>query len=426
MARLLAGLVLGAVAAVILALALALSIRPALPELEVADAATAARTRDLARTAQDLLSLEPAAGELALPMEQIRALIVSARRIQPGVRARAEVEDGRLVLRGAIGAPALPSRLFWVNPTLVIAPSDNGLVIERAAIGHLPIPPVLVRWALSEALDRFLGPDFGGIALGALREVRIASDRIDLGYALDEGDRERFYEGLKSRVRGLAGGTDRGRIYTHLWFLDRAGDRRGLPRTGSVVPYLRHVIAQAEGGEDMKAALLALTLYCGEEAFGPAIGASLGDGMRGRRNHCERTTLGGRDDLKRHFIVSAGLYAARSGQVAFGMGELKELLDSNEGGSGFSFDDIAADLAGARFAQLTLMTPEAERPALLDRIGSEADVLPPLDGLPSGLRDAEFRSRYDDVESPAYRELIAEINRRIDVMPLYAGTSDDG
>lgn len=426
MARFLTALVLGIVAAVILALALAVSIRPAVPELDVPDAASAARTRDLARVAQDLLSSEPAAGELALPMEQIRALIVSARRIQPGVRARAEVEEGRLVLRGAIGAPALPSRIFWLNPTLVIAPSDDGLVIARAAVGHLPIPPALVRWGFSEALDRLLGPDFGEIALGAVREVRVAPDRIDLAYALGEADRERFYDGLKDRVRGLAGGTDRGRIYTHLWFLDRLGDRRGLPRTGSVVPYLRHVIDRAEGGDDMKAALLALTLYCGEEAFGPAIGANLGDGMRGRRNHCERTTLGGRDDLKRHFIVSAGLYAARSGQVAFGMGELKELLDSNEGGSGFSFDDIAANLAGARFAQVALATPEAERPALLARIGTEADVLPPLDGLPSGLRDTEFRSLYDDLESPAYRELIAEINARIDAMPLYAGTSADG
>ena len=39
-------------------------------------------------------------------------------------------------------------------------------------------------------------------------------------------------------------------------------------------------------------------------------GRAATSGCRGRRNGCEQHDAGGRDDLKRHFVVSAGLYAA--------------------------------------------------------------------------------------------------------------------
>ena len=120
-------------------------------------------------------------------------------------------------------------------------------------------------------------------------------------------------------------------------------------------------------------------------------------------------------------MISAGLYAATSGKAAFGMGELKELLDSNAGGSGFSFDDMAVDLAGVRFAEALLAAPRADWPAMVARIGDDGTLVPSLDGLPSGLSEAEFRRRYGDVDSPAYAELVRELRRRVDALPFYAG-----
>jgi hypothetical protein len=406
-------------------LGLAVQFRPALPARAAPDAESAGLTRDLAGTLRDVLAAEAARGEIALPLARIRALLTSAGRIQPGLRADAAVEDGRLVLRGSIGSPLLPGPL-WLNPRLVVANSDRGFDIESASLGHLPIPPGLARRALEAGIDHVLGQGYGGVALRAIRGIDVVPEGVTLSYALSEEERLAFFTRVKERVRGFTGDADNARIYAHLWYLDRAGDQGRLPREGSALPYLRHVIDQAEGAEDMKAALLALTLYCGEDALGPAVGATLSPAMQGRRNHCDGTTLAGRDDLKRHFVVSAGIYAARSGDVAFGMGEFKELLDSNEGGSGFSFDDMAADLAGARFAKVALGTAPDARAALSARIATEEDVLPSLEGLPSGMPEAAFRARFGDVESPAYQAMIAEINARLDAMPLYQGTAGDG
>ena len=171
----------------------------------------------------------------------------------------------------------------------------------------------------------------------------------------------------------------------------------------------------------MRAALYALALDCGDPAFGEAIGVEPApSGWSRAGNGCGRTTLAGRDDLKRHFVVSAGLYAATtSGTVAFGVGELKELLDSGES-EGFSFDDMAADAAGVRFAAAFLEAAPAEWPAMLAAIGGEADVMPALDGLAEGLDAATFQARFGGVDSPEYAAVVAEIGRRVAALPLYA------
>jgi hypothetical protein len=120
-------------------------------------------------------------------------------------------------------------------------------------------------------------------------------------------------------------------------------------------------------------------------------------------------------------VISAGLYAATtSGTVALGVGELKELIDSTAGGEGFSFDDMAADAAGVRFAAAFLGAQPSAWPAMLAAIGGEGDVMPSLDGLPEGMDAAAFRARFADMRSPAYAEAVAEIGRRVEALPLYA------
>jgi hypothetical protein len=164
---------------------------------------------------------------------------------------------------------------------------------------------------------------------------------------------------------------------------------------------------------------LALAIYCGEPAIGTAVGVRLRDQMRGDRNHCEGTTLARRLDLKRHFLVSAGLFAEGGGPAAFGVGEVKEILDSGEGGTGFSFDDMAANLAGARLAAAFLAAPKSEWPEMLGLAQEESDVMPDVGDLPRGMSEADFRARFGAVDSPAYAEMLAEIERRIDALPFH-------
>ncbi|MBN1490432.1 MAG: hypothetical protein JXA69_11000, partial [Phycisphaerae bacterium] len=123
----------------------------------------------------------------------------------------------------------------------------------------------------------------------------------------------------------------------------------------------------------------------------------------------------------RHFFVSAGVALMSTESVSDAAGLLKEELDAGEGGSGFSFGDLAADRAGTTFA-LAATRNEAAARAMQDRITRgfrEEDFLPPVEDLPEGLSDAEFTARYGGVHGEGYRKLMAEIERRIAECPAY-------
>ena len=335
--------------------------------------------------------------------------------------------DATLRLRVSAGAPHLPDGL-WANLEMTLAPSEDGLRVVAARIGRLGVPPALALGGLRLALDRALGDGLGTAAIDSVAGLRLAPPVVTVAFAFDEGGRVAFFDRLRARAREATGTTARERVYAQLARLHKGVERRRLPRDGSMLPYVRQVLrvaARSPAGtdrEEARAALYALALYCGDPDFGQAISVTLPERMDGVGNGCQGTSLAGRDDLKRHFVISAGLYAATTGKAAFGVGELKELLDSDDGGSGFSFDDLAADAAGLRFAEAFLATPRAGWPALLARLESEADILPPLDGLPTGLSDTEFRDRYGDVDSPAYAGLVAEIRGRVEALPLYRET----
>ena len=129
-----------------------------------------------------------------------------------------------------------------------------------------------------------------------------------------------FFERLRGRAHAAAGTDARERVYHQLWFLDRMARDGALPRQGSVLPYFAQVIGLAgrsdgDPHEEMRAALYALALYCGDADFGQAISVTVPSHMLGRQNRCGPTTLAGRQDLKRHFVISAGLYAVSSGRI---------------------------------------------------------------------------------------------------------------
>lgn len=128
-------------------------------------------------------------------------------------------------------------------------------------------------------------------------------------------------------------------------------------------------------------------------------------------------TLHGRRDLAQHFAVSAALTAAAGPEAAEGAGVLKELLDTRGGGSGFSFADLAADLAGVAFARRLLDQPG--RLAGIEKGFALADyTLSPKD-LPEGMTSAEFVKKYGSTKDERFRRMQTDIRKRIAALPGY-------
>jgi uncharacterized protein YfiM (DUF2279 family) len=414
-----------AVLLVLFAAAALLETAPRVTARPVADAGAAALTRDLLRDLQTVARNGAGAEGLQLGEAAINGALVAGARVVPGLAAEAEVGAAGVAVAGSW--PLLGERL-WLNGRAEVAASERGLAVSEVRLGRLSLPPGLVVAAARLAGDLVLGDRLASQALASIVAVRTDPPNVTVAFELSDADRERIGERARQALSRLAGSGDRERIYVHLWYLARAAEAGDLPGEGSVLPYLRFVVekahALAEAGEaegdpeELRAALFALVLYCGDPRFGSVVGVSRPADQAG--SPCRGTGLAGRGDLRQHFLVSAGLQAASSMTAASGIGELKELLDSGPQGTGFSFDDMAANRAGVRFAETLLALPRQDWPALAARLVDEAAVMPSVEGLPSGLGEAAFRERFGDVESADYRALLAEIDRRVAALPIHA------
>jgi len=136
----------------------------------------------------------------------------------------------------------------------------------------------------------------------------------------------------------------------------------------------------------------------------------------------ERRTvlLRGRDDLSKHFALSALIAAAAGAPLAELAGLFKELDDARHG-SGFSFTDLAADRAGTKLGEMASVSVESGQ-LVLARIGptfTEDDMMPSIDGLPEGLTQAQFSRLFGGVAAPAYKDMVAEIDRRVAALTVF-------
>ena len=127
-----------------------------------------------------------------------------------------------------------------------------------------------------------------------------------------------------------------------------------------------------------------------------------------------------RIDIPQHFIASALLAAVDASLLSEQLAVDKELGDAEQG-SGFSFIDLTADRAGTRFGQLAIASPKQARE--LQRQLSEAKdytaIIPNIQGLPEQMDEPTFNSRFGNTGSQPYRDMIAEIDKRIADLPLY-------
>ena len=172
---------------------------------------------------------------------------------------------------------------------------------------------------------------------------------------------------------------------------------------------------QFSAAGENRAALVVLAFYVNGNSLGRLLPAA----NSWPRPTEQVVTLNGRDDFAKHFIVSAALAANAGSPLADAVGVYKEIADSR-GGSGFSFNDIAADRAGTRFGEYAARSASARRLQQKLAAGlSENDLMPDTADLPEYMQEAEFKRVFGGFDGPEYKLMMAEIERRIAALPLY-------
>jgi hypothetical protein len=325
--------------------------------------------------------------------------------------ARVELAPGKLQLSASLQVPRLPLRPY-LNLHAVVPDDRLPPRLTRLQLGALAVPDWLTERLLRWGLSLITRSQDLQLANETIQQLAIDRDAVHVTY--------RWQPGIISAVRqSLLPEADIEALAVYHKRLVQLNDY-GYGKRGSLtslLPPLFALAAERSSQRDPVAENRALLLVLGAWASGRGMGALLPEA----RVHPWRflLTLEGRRDLAQHFLVSAALAAAADTTLADAVGVFKEVSDA-DGGSGFSFTDLAADRAGTRFGERAVRSPDSAR-ALQQQLAAgidESAILPRVGDLPEYLSEAEFRRRYTAVGSPAYQALMQEIEQRLDTAAL--------
>ncbi|MCA9103625.1 MAG: hypothetical protein KDA63_20875 [Planctomycetales bacterium] len=156
-------------------------------------------------------------------------------------------------------------------------------------------------------------------------------------------------------------------------------------------------------------------------------GAQLLEGLESDSDRQRRLEIMGqptmytRPDWTQHFFLSAAIASVGGEPLALALGQTKEVSDS-DGGSGFSFADLSADLSGVAFLQLVRRSDPSAIESLSKRFRIK-DYLPKPTDLPEGLTAEEFQRDYGSVTDSRFLAARNAIAQSIRELPPYQGAS---
>lgn len=329
-----------------------------------------------------------------------------------GGGARIALDDEELVLTASVQLPSNPIGKY-ANIEAHVAESGSGLQLKRLRVGSLPVPAWIANRLIRFGIAELQKHDNYSIATDIVKKVEISSGTLEITYEWQDGlpDRLRTVFVTQEEQERLQS------YHSRLVETTRLLSGETMPLTKLLGPIFLLTQERSSRGDaiaENRSAILVLATYVTGRGFHRLVPAS----REWPQPFRHTVTLNGRDDLAKHFIVSATLAAHAGSPLSDAVGLYKELSDL-KGGSGFSFNDICADRAGTRFGEMATGGPEVAR-ALQDRLsGSNMNVIPATNDLPEFLSKQEFARRFGGPGDRRYEDMIVEIEQRIDALPLY-------
>ncbi len=383
----------------------------------------------LAQRIQDTRPLEGQLRKLHLADAEINALtnsVINRGNIQH--LASIHFEPGTFEARASLALPQLEAKKFLnirMDGHLAIDEGELDLGIERLRVGRFTVPGPLVRLLSSTLHTMFMeDPQIRRIT-DSVEKLHTEQGAVNFEFQSDAISRQI----VPSLVQLLWKQPDVAHE-TGLYVRQIVSAFDMLPaddnRFGKLVQNVFALAVERSKDHDPvlenRAAIFGLAMVLGHADLEPFVGEVFDADLRTKTSKMlNQVTLRGRQDLPRHFLVSAALALMASEAISDRIGVMKEQIDSQQGGSGFSFVDMLANMSGIRLAMAAIRDADTARAvqAKLAR-GFEVDaIFPKFEGLPEDIPAAEFQSKYGGVNGPGYKVQIEEINRRLETLPKF-------
>lgn len=400
-------------------------------EAGLLNASSSEQAKAIAIRLRDKLRSTSTLEEFSATQDEINGLVQLAMRGIPRLAGRINVTPWGLESGFSLHVPENPFGDYF-NVRVGLLPSSHGLELAHASIGSVHFSGTTTLLLFRFFLDLVLSGKQGTMFIDAIESVAMHGREVSVIFRPIPDLRERLslskerFKAVRDDL-ALLGDPDVVRLYyAKLCEIDdlHVGDFQA-----SMAWYMAPVFAlakeRAQGGNNVvlenRAALLALGIFLGDGRIETLVGSIRSARLEDCENNPRYVVLANRRDLRLHFVISAVLKVISDSGMSSAVGEFKELLDAGRGGSGFSFADLAADMAGVKLAERLLDSGDDgwRTQIVLAETTDETVFFPFIGDLPEGLSRKQFEFEYGDLKDPRYQLMAREIEHRLAILPLY-------
>ena len=361
--------------------------------------------------------------------DELNAAFALASRTLPGFQGKTQINPAGLTILMTMPLELVSYQLY-INADIQIEPSAGPLQVRQVKLGRLTLPGDMALGLLGWVADQLWGPGEGAALLAKVRSVTVQQDAVKVELSKSEGfSLSELKQSGVSLYKQWFGSDEQTALIEHYYALalTHSQQQAAAQSSHSLISYLQVLLREADrrskdtpeqAVRENQAVILALAQLLG----GRNLQLLVNEVKTNPQGKVPRVTLARRPDLQQHFVYSASLHVLGNQRLSSAVGEAKELLDSLNGGSGFSFVDLLADRAGIRFARLAAASPQSARAVqqfFTQQDRTEQELFPNKSRLPEGLPQAMFEQQYQSIDSAVYQQMVAEIDRRLNALPLY-------
>lgn len=295
--------------------------------------------------------------------------------------------------------------------------------------GRIPVPRGIIRSAERAAGYRLASASTASQQLAEVRHSVVSYDLVDDELHLRlEWEPEALSQIRSQAQQILVSDEDRERITAyHNRIHEIANETFQIRRQVSLHTFLpelyklaheRSRLSGADPVAENRTLLQALSLFVNDLPITQLLGARQGEVLPA--NPSMIVMLYQRHDLSRHFVTAAAIAASAGVGIAEVLSNSKEVHDARYG-TGFSFSDMTANVAGATLGEVSTADPASARhmQQMLMEATSESGYMPEPQTDSDGMDEESFIARFGDRTSAAYLQRLQELENSVMALPLY-------
>lgn len=389
-------------------------------------------THDLAHGQWLQKTLRGEDNRLVLPVQPLNAVMADffQQALKGGAGAVTPLGAQDVLLDISVPTSQTPLRKFlplaWINIKThwKIAPKGQ-FALHQVTWGQLPVPVFLVRWSFGMVARHYGVSTLVDVGLSTIRDIQVSKQRISVRWQWGPALRARTFATLipanhipsiqayhMTLVKlmteaGPVAETQEGFVplLTILKPMFALAQQRTLARqmtsNAQQMP-----VAEVPVAEN-RALLLVMALH----AMRVHPSELIPQASKWPKVPQYVFSLRNREDFAQHYLMSALLASGFGGRVVDLIGIYKEKADKIAG-SGFSFNDLAADRAGIRFGQRAVSS--AQQLQIRVQQGEDEDFfMPRVDDMPQFLTPEAFNQQFGAKNQAAYEGVLRQIDQRI-------------